>query len=461
MALQGADPKVSLAVMTDSEHVIKHFCYWAAKNNELGWSCTNGDLLRDAVYLLQVRSAPVRFVWVEAHAGNSHNEMADGLAKAGAKLPPPAVHVPAVTFSARPATPVCETMPLAKVYTSLPQVALPHPKCTEMRVEDETHIPDAHRGRNKIRMLQEQKRHNLLKCETAAQFWNLIRSWTDARPIETEVTLQELTAEMKMRMNAVLELPTGFNLTQLHMDSALAALLPKNSVDHSPDKLFSRPFSLDEIADAKSHIKKRSTDTALGIDGFGYNDILAIPNENIQGLVQACMDRKDVPTQWLASLIIGIAKKGKDPTKVSSYRLIALECCLLKFTTLLIDLRIRCYTDLNNVIPESQNGFCTGFRTNNNPLILRAMSERAAQQGEPLYVAYIDLRNAFPATNRPTLWVKLNALGISGRIIDWLKMLYDKMAYMVKLNGKLSESFLSDLGVLTGDTLSPTLWNLG
>jgi hypothetical protein len=299
-----------------------------------------------------------------------------------------------------------------------------------------------------------------MACETAAQLWNLICSWTDACPIEAEVSLQELTTEMKMRMNSLPNAPPGFNHTQLHMDSILADQLPKDSVDHSPDKLFSRPFSLCEIAEAKSHITKHSTGTTVGIDDFGYNNIMAIPNENIQGLVQGCIDSKDIPTQWLASLIIGIAKTGKDPSIASSYRLIALECCLLKFTTLLIDLRIRCYTNLHNIIPESQNGFQTGFRTNNNLFILRTMTDRAVQQGMPLYVAYIDLHNAFPATNRPTLWVKLNALGISGKIIDWLKMLYDKMVYMVKLNGQLSESFLSDMGVLTGDTVSPTLWNI-
>jgi hypothetical protein len=82
--------------------------------------------------------------------------------------------------------------------------------------------------------------------------------------------------------------------------------------------------------------------------------------------------------------------------------------------TLLIDHRIWIYAECNHISPESQNGFRTGHRTNNNPLILQAMADKAHADGKPLYVAYIDLKDAFPATNRDTLWVKLNTLGMSG-----------------------------------------------
>jgi hypothetical protein len=88
------------------------------------------------------------------------------------------------------------------------------------------------------------------------------------------------------------------------------------------------------------------------------------------------------------------------------------------------------------------------------------MADRAHADGKPLYVAYIDLKNAFPVTNRDTLWVKLHTFGMSGRVIDWLKLLYSKMEYMVRLNGEYSAPFLLNLGVLTGDPSSPGLWNV-
>ncbi|KAK6977107.1 hypothetical protein R3P38DRAFT_2439050, partial [Favolaschia claudopus] len=71
-------------------------------------------------------------------------------------------------------------------------------------------------------------------------------------------------------------------------------------------------------------------DTTVGVDGFSYKDCLQIPNENLLEFFRYCLKNQDIPRPWLVSLLIGILKKDKDPFERSSYRLIALECCMLK-----------------------------------------------------------------------------------------------------------------------------------
>jgi hypothetical protein len=78
----------------------------------------------------------------------------------------------------------------------------------------------------------------------------------------------------------------------------------------------------------------------------------------------------------------------------------------------------------------------------------------------PLYVAFINLTNTFPATDLPTLWMKLYAAGVSGPLFDWLRMLYTQMSYVVRQGSEVMASFKSLIGVLTGDTASPVLWNV-
>jgi hypothetical protein len=51
-------------------------------------------------------------------------------------------------------------------------------------------------------------------------------------------------------------------------------------------------------------------------------------------------------------------------------------------------------------------------------------------------------------------------MGISGPMIEWLKILYDRIRYLVRLDGKFAPAFRSLLGILTGDPGSPHLWNL-
>ncbi|KAJ7887772.1 hypothetical protein B0H13DRAFT_1627379, partial [Mycena leptocephala] len=60
----------SLAIYMSSEYVIRAFCYWAGDNETRGWTCANGDELRDAVSWLAHRRAPTEFRWVGSKSGN-------------------------------------------------------------------------------------------------------------------------------------------------------------------------------------------------------------------------------------------------------------------------------------------------------------------------------------------------------------------------------------------------------
>ncbi|KAJ7137720.1 ribonuclease H-like domain-containing protein, partial [Mycena epipterygia] len=82
-AVLQADPRRTLDIYTDSEYVIRHVCYWAGTNADLGWTCINGDMLRDLVMLLRARHAPTRLIWIPAHTGNKRGDAADEAAKAG------------------------------------------------------------------------------------------------------------------------------------------------------------------------------------------------------------------------------------------------------------------------------------------------------------------------------------------------------------------------------------------
>ncbi|KAJ7117262.1 hypothetical protein C8R43DRAFT_820326, partial [Mycena crocata] len=83
LAVESADPEVSLMIFTASEYVIRHACYWAGKNSQLGWSCANGDLLRDLTTLLSKRAAPTRFTRLEHGADNARAKMTKALAQKG------------------------------------------------------------------------------------------------------------------------------------------------------------------------------------------------------------------------------------------------------------------------------------------------------------------------------------------------------------------------------------------
>lgn len=240
----------------------------------------------------------------------------------------------------------------------------------------------------------------------------------------------------------------------------MSASIPTHTIDTTLEGVFSRPFSLEELQKVMRKIRDRSSKSSRGIDGVSYKLISSLSNDTLLTLFNACITNFDAPQDWFTTILIGILKQGKNPADPESYRLIGLESCLLKVLTALIDLRIREWAERYDVLPDSQNGFREKYRTHNNSFTLRCAIDRARADGKNFYVAYIDLKNAFPSTDIPTLWCKLYNAGISGPLFDWLRMLYARMSYVVRDSSEMTEGFVSLIGVLTGDTVSPVLWNV-
>ncbi|KLO04485.1 hypothetical protein SCHPADRAFT_796585, partial [Schizopora paradoxa] len=166
--------------------------------------------------------------------------------------------------------------------------------------------------------------------------------------------------------------------------------IPDATFDNTPQKFFSRPWSTKEVQSALKHIRSRNLHTAKGKDKVAYSTILSIDVDLLR-------------------------KPLNDP---QSYRVIGLQSCFLKVLTLMIDRRLRDWATETRAIPDLQNGFRPGYRTHNNSFILKCAIDKAKAMNKPLYVAFVDLTNAFPSTNREALWWKLYCKGVRGPIFD-------------------------------------------
>lgn len=51
LAIQDADPRRKLVIYSDSEGVIRTYCYWVENFADQGWRCANADLIRYALFL--------------------------------------------------------------------------------------------------------------------------------------------------------------------------------------------------------------------------------------------------------------------------------------------------------------------------------------------------------------------------------------------------------------------------
>ena len=79
-------------------------------------------------------------------------------------------------------------------------------------------------------------------------------------------------------------------------------------------------------------------------------------------------------------------------------------------------------------------------------------------KNKKLFCAFIDYRKAFDFVDRCSLWSKLIAVGINGKLLSVIRNLYCKAKSCVKSNGKLSDYFNCKIGVRQGENLSPWLF---
>ncbi|KAF8194286.1 hypothetical protein K438DRAFT_1587973 [Mycena galopus ATCC 62051] len=210
-------------------------------------------------------------------------------------------------------------------------------------------------------------RKKVLDAPTRAIFWKEIKRLADPKPAPISVTADELQEVFEKRLNPSVILPPQFDSAQHKINKVLATLLPEKTEDTTPEAFFTRLWTEDDIGRLKDHIRKHSLDSATGDDKASYMDLLQIPNEDLA---------------YLGSQY--------------SYRLIALESCFLKGETMLVHWRIADWAESHSLIPPWQNGFRAGYRTNNNPFILRCAKEWARAHGHTLYVAAVDVSNTFP-----------------------------------------------------------------
>ena len=103
------------------------------------------------------------------------------------------------------------------------------------------------------------------------------------------------------------------------------------SIKFSSDntEVYNRPFSMEELQDDL----RRAQYTSTGPDGTHYQLLKHLPDASLLLLLN--MFNKiwisgDFPCDWRKAILIPIPKSGKDPTKPTNYRLIALTSCNCK-----------------------------------------------------------------------------------------------------------------------------------
>ncbi len=120
------------------------------------------------------------------------------------------------------------------------------------------------------------------------------------------------------------------------------------------------------------------------------------------------------------------------------------------------------YLDENNMLCPEQSGFRKKHRTSDHMFILKNIMQKYKHDNKPLYIAFIDFKQAFDTIRHQDLFYKLLCNGVSHKFYNIIKSMYNNISLAVQSTDRdrISTYFVSLLGVRQGNTLSPTLFNI-
>lgn len=110
---------------------------------------------------------------------------------------------------------------------------------------------------------------------------------------------------------------------------------------------------------------------------------------------------EDIPEDFTDALIIKLAKKG-DLTVYSNWRGITLLNTINKIISIIIHNRIS--TVLEPIIRKQQGAYRPNRSCIDNINTLRIINEQSAEFNTPLYLLFVDFKQAFDSLDRNVMW---------------------------------------------------------
>lgn len=285
-----------------------------------------------------------------------------------------------------------------------------------------------------------------LKSKKPKEYWNMINNACDRPKIVGNIALNTFMQHFKK----LGQKDTENEIETPNTDPRL--------ITHSINEDINKPFNFNEI---KSLTRKLKGNKACGIDNI-INEFVKHCPDNVLTLIvnlfNIVLHTGIIPYDWTIGLIVPLFKNKGDKNDPDNYRGISLLSCIGKLFTATINARLNGYLEAVGLLGEEQAGFRYGYSTTDHIFVLHSLIDIYLHSKKRLYCAFVDYKKAFDLVNRTSLWSKLLASNINGKILTAIINLYENAKSCVRSNGQLSTPFNCNIGVRQGDNLSPLLF---
>lgn len=243
-----------------------------------------------------------------------------------------------------------------------------------------------------------------------------------------------------------------------NLDRSLLGVLKTKEKDTMTPSIFDDPFTIGELNSALKKLKKRKSP---GPDKI-HNEMLQNLGKKGMSLVLNLFNKTwkegSLPKAWKLATITPILKKGKTANNPKSYRPISLTSCLGKLCERIMNSRLYWWLESSGLITQFQAGFRRKSRTEDQLFRLTQKILDGFQKGQQTTAVFIDLQQAYDRIWRKGLLLKMQNIGIKGKMYNWVKSFLTDRLIQTQVNDTLSSKAVLEEGLPQGSCLSCTLF---
>ncbi len=128
----------------------------------------------------------------------------------------------------------------------------------------------------------------------------------------------------------------------------------------------------------------------------------------------------------LSTRVVHTLIKGGDASEFDNYGGITVGPILAKLFTMILEKRLSEWVEQHGLCAKGQAKFCKNYHTIDQLFILRTLIEQNKVKKKPFYYCFVNFKKAFDIVPREVLWHVLAGLGVEGRFLRCLQVMYAK-----------------------------------
>ena len=237
----------------------------------------------------------------------------------------------------------------------------------------------------------------------------------------------------------------------------LLNLVDKHLSEQEKDSL-DNDLSKKEIREALFATENNKTPGWDGIPYDFYKTFWGIMEDDFYELQNYILNIDKSLSNTQQRALINLLYKDGDKKDISNWRPISLLCSDYKVISKAIANKMK--KILSSVVHADQTCSVPGRSIFSNLFLVRDIIRYTNEKRIKGYILTIDQEKAFDRVDRKLLFKTLQKMNFGEKIIQWLKIIYDKPTAAVYVNGHIAETFETSRGIRQGCPLSAILYTL-